>query len=307
MNKIQRKLRPDSLQQTGLNCRGSAVRGGLLEDGCIKAIMIVVISDLHFEEEASDVIPGDGKHPNLIFRRNLDAHAYRRFITQMAEEAARRRVKKFELVIAGDLFDLNRTTRWLEDDLRPYVALDEIEPPLEAKVKRIVEAVAAEPPVAETLGIFRLLAKGRYREPRADGGKERDFPAKEIEIKCLAGNHDRLINAAGICGQIRELIGLKGKEPFPHSLLYEEPQVLIRHGHEYDRNNFAIDPDKFKTIPLEVPQEGYDRANFGDFVTIDIAVKLPVLFRHEYGDEAILKDEVLSGLYLRLLQFDDVR
>ncbi len=269
--------------------------------------MIVVISDLHFEEEASDVIPGNGTHPNLIFRRNLDAHAYRRFITQMAEEAARRRVKKFELVIAGDLFDLNRTALWLEDDLRPYMSLDEITPALEAKVKRIIGAIAAEPPVAETLEIFQLLAKGRYRQPKADGGKELDFPANEIEIKCLAGNHDRLINAAGIRGQIRELIGLKGNEPFLHYLLYEDPAVLIRHGHEYDRNNFAIDPDKLKTIPLDVPAEGYDRANFGDFVTIDIAVKLPVLFRREYGDEAILKDEVLSGLYLRLLQFDDVR
>jgi UDP-2,3-diacylglucosamine pyrophosphatase LpxH len=269
--------------------------------------MIVVISDLHFEEEASDVIPGNGKHPDLIFRRNLDAHAYRRFITQMAEEARRRKVKKFQLVIAGDLFDLNRTALWFKDDLRPYVALEEIEPPLEAKLKTIVEAIAAEPSVAETLEIFRLLAKGRYREPRADGGKECDFPASKIEITCLAGNHDRLINASGICGQIRKLIGLSGDKPFPHYVLDEELQVLIRHGHEYDRNNFALDPDKFKTIPLEVPEEGYDKANFGDFVTIDVAAKLPVLFRQEYGDEAILNDKVLSGLYLRLLQFDDVR
>ena len=42
-------------------------------------------------------------------------------------------------------------------------------------------------------------------------------------------------------------------------------------------------------------------------MTIDIAVRLPYLFRRKYGDDAILKDRVLSSVYLRLLQFDDVR
>jgi len=65
--------------------------------------MIAVISDLHFEEEASDVIRGNGKQ--IIFRRNLDPKAYRSFIAQMADEARRRRAEGFELVIAGDLFD----------------------------------------------------------------------------------------------------------------------------------------------------------------------------------------------------------
>ena len=51
--------------------------------------MIAVISDLHFEEEASDIISGDGKQ--IIFRRNLDPRAYRSFIARMAEEARRRR------------------------------------------------------------------------------------------------------------------------------------------------------------------------------------------------------------------------
>ena len=37
--------------------------------------MIAVLSDLHFEEEASDVIRGDGKE--IVFRRNLDLKAYR--------------------------------------------------------------------------------------------------------------------------------------------------------------------------------------------------------------------------------------
>ena len=66
--------------------------------------MIAVISDLHFEEEASDVIPGQDERPGLIFRRNLDPRAYCNFIAQMAEQMKRRRLRTFDLVIAGDLF-----------------------------------------------------------------------------------------------------------------------------------------------------------------------------------------------------------
>ena len=59
--------------------------------------MIVVISDLHFEEEASDVIPGRGGRSNVICHRNLNPRAYRNFVAQMAEQVARRKVKEFQL------------------------------------------------------------------------------------------------------------------------------------------------------------------------------------------------------------------
>src|SRR5690348_11797339 len=104
--------------------------------------MIAVISDLHFEEEASDVISSNGKQ--IIFRRNLEPKAYRGFIAQMADEARRRHSESFELVIAGDLFDFNRTVLWFSDELRPYVSLDDVSPELEKKILKILEAVAAE-------------------------------------------------------------------------------------------------------------------------------------------------------------------
>jgi hypothetical protein len=125
--------------------------------------MIAVISDLHFEEEASDVIPGQGGRPGLIFRRNLDPRAYCNFIAQMAEQMKRRRLRTFDLVIAGDLFDFNRTVLWFRDDLRPYVPLSKVTLPLEAKLLNILEGIAAEPPVKQSLEALRLLAKGRYR------------------------------------------------------------------------------------------------------------------------------------------------
>ena len=266
--------------------------------------MIAVISDLHMEEEASDAIPGSKGHPPLVFRRNQEARGYRAFIAEMADKATARRVREFRLVIAGDLFDFNRTVLWFEDELRPYTSLKQVFGPLEDKVLKILEAIASEPQICESLNTLRLLVVGRYLDR---SGKERDFPADHVTLECLSGNHDRLGNTPRVRRRLRELIGISGDDPFPHYLLLRDPSVLIRHGHEYDRNNFALDPEKWTTIPLEVPDEGYADSPFGDFVTIDIATRLPWLLRRKYGDSQILDDQVLSSLYLRLLQFDDVR
>jgi UDP-2,3-diacylglucosamine pyrophosphatase LpxH len=270
--------------------------------------MIVVISDLHFEEEASDVVPGRGGRPDVIFRRNLNARAYRNFIAAMAEQVERRKVKEFQLVIAGDLFDFSRTTLWFADELRPYVSLKEVNSELEQKALRILNATAKEPDVKEALEVFQLLAKGVYRTTETAGSEERKFPADRIEILYFPGNHDRLSNATpAIRKRVRELLGLDGTAEFPHYFLADDPAVLIRHGHEYDNKNFAIDLEKPETIPLDVPEEGYSEANFGDFITIDVAVRLPYLFRRKYGDQAILDRPIMAKLYERLLQFDDVR
>ena len=51
--------------------------------------MLVVLSDLHFEEEASNHISGDGSHPPIEFKRNLPATPYRLLVQQWADEAVR--------------------------------------------------------------------------------------------------------------------------------------------------------------------------------------------------------------------------
>ena len=86
--------------------------------------MLVVISDLHFEEEQSDNIPGNNNHPRIEFSRNLPGKAYRRFFAHLASEAVRNEAERLDLVLAGDLFDLHRTSLWFyqnPENLRPYV------------------------------------------------------------------------------------------------------------------------------------------------------------------------------------------
>ncbi len=271
--------------------------------------MIAVISDLHFEEEASDAIPAGDGFDQLSFRRNLDPKAYRSFIAAMADELVRRRLRNFDLVIAGDLFDLNRTGLWFTDELRPYCDLSEVSAALAAKVLRILDATASEPPISGALRSLQLLARGRYLTEHASGEfEERDFPADRIAIHYIPGNHDRLVNATPQLRQrVRELLGSTGADAFPHVLLFDDPGVLIRHGQEYDINNFGYDLRALKTILPDLPDRAYSAPSFGEFVTIDIAVRLPLLWRGYYGDRQIVQDRILSALYLRLLQFDDVR
>jgi hypothetical protein len=126
--------------------------------------MIAIISDVHFEEEASDAIRGNDRSEVPTFKRNLHPAAYRSFIAAMAEQVRHRRVRDFELVLAGDLFDFNRTTLWFEDQLRPYLALSEFKPQLEAKLEKILDSIVAEPHVRDALESFRLLMQGRYHQ-----------------------------------------------------------------------------------------------------------------------------------------------
>jgi len=65
--------------------------------------------------------------------------------------------------------------------------------------------------------------------------------------------------------------------------------------------------DSDKDLPTQVPENEYDDSAFGDFITVEVASRLPSLFRGEYPDHDILGSEALSTLYLRLLRFDDLR
>ncbi len=267
--------------------------------------MLVVISDTHFEEEASDNV--EGVEP---FSRNLSSRAYIRFIAHLAEDAKRNRARRLDLVLAGDIFDLHRTSLWFEEpnkDVRPYASSGEMEPELEGKVLGILNKISSEKQVSKTLKVFRDLASGRYRErPK---GKTKDFPV-EVEIRYIPGNHDRLTNAApAIRQQVRELLGGEGgREAFPTALRFEDPPVLVRHGHEYDPINFSSDySDPKGDIPYPLEEHEYDGPTLGDFVTVDLASRLPFLFRRLHPADEIAKAPAHTAVYRRLLEFDDVR
>jgi UDP-2,3-diacylglucosamine pyrophosphatase LpxH len=268
--------------------------------------VIVVVSDLHFEEEAADNIPGHGTIQPVLYSRNLPASAFTSFIVHLANEARRNQAKRLDLVFAGDIFDVHRTSLWFKDnpaELRPYVASRDIRGELEQRLAQILTGIQAEHEVQAALAAFRLLAQGSYFY-----GQEVDFPVP-VTLHYLPGNHDRELNATpALRAAVRQALGMaEGASLFPHSLLFPEAKVLIRHGHEYDRYNFSLDLTGDEPIPSQLPAPAYDDPAFGDFVTIDIASRLPSLFRRFHGDDKIVEDVTLRTIYLRLLEFDDLR
>ena len=273
--------------------------------------MLVVLSDLHFVEESSHYI--EGVDP-LAYVHNLSKRPFQRLMIRLADEAVRNKVERLDFVLAGDIFDLHRTAMWFTDNqtgVRPYLPAtpEAVNGELEALLLRIIEKIAAEPMVAGTLAVFRLLANGRYTIKSSDGEEvELDFPVP-VTIHHFVGNHDRMGNATpAIRNAIRRHLGLpQSGKPFERVLIFEREQTLVRHGQEYDRYNFAHDHSHGQPIPTRLPDSQYADPAFGDFITIDVASRLPYEFRQYHGDDKIINDPMLRHLYKRLTGFDDLR
>jgi UDP-2,3-diacylglucosamine pyrophosphatase LpxH len=288
--------------------------------------MLVIISDLHFEEESSRNISGGGTHAPIYISRNIPPSAFRKIFTQLHEQARHDNAQRIDLVLAGDIFDLNRTAIWFrnnDSDARPYLSNRAIQPgsPVEAKVLEILQAINNPDQGVHTIlqNIRDLARKGTYTNmefrqqsfsrayvDEAGQAKEAEIP---VQIHYIPGNHDRLANATpAIRQKVRELLGVEGGDaPFPQILLFPAERALIRHGHEYDHYNFATDLSKIDPIPLHLPPENYDDPPFGDFVTVDLVSRISESFRALYSDETILSDPLLRQLYERALAFDDLR
>jgi len=266
--------------------------------------MLVVISDLHFTEEASDAIVTEKGRLEPV-TRNLGPRAFGVFFDALAGRAERDGAREVHLILAGDIFDLHRSGLWFEGPERPWVANWEVGPLLERRLQMIVDAIVREKAVCGALEAIRRFARGRYIELAT--GRERSFPVP-VRLSYLPGNHDRLVNATPALRQkVRRQLGLApGDEPFGHTVVSELEETLIRHGHEYDRYNFSRDFSRAKTVPV-LSDEAYGRPAFGDFVTVAVASRLPVLFRQVHGDPRIVSRPTLAALYHRVLAFDDLR
>jgi UDP-2,3-diacylglucosamine pyrophosphatase LpxH len=256
--------------------------------------MIVVLSDLHFAEAQSTQVG------LLRFNRNIPAEVFQAYFSEINNFAKANGIKYINLVLAGDIFEISRSAIWLQGEERPYIDNDDVVSGSETEkvILRIIDAIAQEEFVEETLALFRDV--------------EQCFDCS-IQIEYTLGNHDRLINSTpAIRTRIRELLGLPGgDEPFKYYLVLpdmnDQPFCLIRHGHEYDPANFSLNTEKLEVIPTEFPEQAYQASCMGDITSIEFGAALPYLFRKLYGEEAIVNNKKLNTLYRRLIDFDDVR
>jgi len=255
--------------------------------------VIIVMSDLHLADSSILAI-GERK-----YNHNLPPEVYSTYFNEISEFIRRDNIKDIDLVLAGDIFEITRSALWLKDHLRPYAHNDQVTEgsDLERRIIEILDAIAADQRVSATLEIFRNLANQLGRP---------------VRIHYIPGNHDRLLNASRqIRNRTRSFLGMEPSElPFDNQYLFQsdgETRVLIRHGHEYDSANFGVDMSRWLEIPTLIGKGFYDRPSFGDIVTVEIAAKLPILFKDYYTEERILEDHQLTVLYQRLFDFDNVR
>jgi UDP-2,3-diacylglucosamine pyrophosphatase LpxH len=275
--------------------------------------MVTVISDLHFEEELSEVIalPNGDPAKEIHFERNVPAGAFQDMMQDIASMAEDNAVDELHLVLAGDVIDLHRTQLWFgsDSDLRPYVDCREVGSgsKLEIKLLSIFDGVISGDRVRASLEVFRLFAKGQYLNTSPQGSSICDFPCKTI-LHFIPGNHDRLANATPtLRARTRQILGMEASDDFfPHEIRFDDPPLLVRHGHEYDATNFSVDLSG-TAIDTVIADEAYDQPTFGDFVTVMVASNLPFRFRQIYTDPRIATDDILTAIYLRILEFDDVR
>jgi UDP-2,3-diacylglucosamine pyrophosphatase LpxH len=277
--------------------------------------MIVVISDLHFEEEQSDFIENPSDPNKCVgFTRNVNARAFENLVRDVVGHAEENKAQCIDLVFAGDIFDINRTSLWFKEEkdkqkVRPYVSCADVRPDsaLEVLVLDILKRIENEKHVKDALAIFQNFADRRYRV----GGEEHELSKDvgEVKLHYIPGNHDRLANSTPkIRRKVRQMLGMEASDDlFPHVIKRDDPRILIRHGHEYDRFNFSVDYTRKRTFKTP-PDSEYDDPPIGDYVTVDFASRLPTLFRELFQDDDILdSNKPYQSIYLRLLGFDDVR
>lgn len=256
--------------------------------------MLIVLSDLHFSETKSSQI---GQHR---FTRNLRPETYLAYFNEINTFAVANNIQKVDLVLAGDILEISRSAIWLEGKDRPYIDNQAVELGSEAEVTilKILQAISEDEHVSATLDLFVNL---------------QDYFDMPVKTHLILGNHDRLANASPkIRAKVRTMFGLEGGTAlFDHHLLLKDRQArpfcLVRHGHEYDRTNFAVDVLERDSIPTIIPESIYGQSSLGDITTIEFGASLPWLFVRKYGEEKILSDPTMLAIYQRLMEFDDVR
>jgi UDP-2,3-diacylglucosamine pyrophosphatase LpxH len=254
--------------------------------------MLVVISDLHFQDTINDTIRDKNNNPVTV-DRNVSSDAFEEVFDDILTTSYSNEAQELIIILAGDIFDLNRSQKWLASDIRPYGehSLNEWYPIADAILQDIIKSND------KAFNVFKEFAGKKLK----NGG--------QIVFQYLPGNHDRLIN---LHPELRkrvkaELLGQQNPDDkeFDHVYLSTEYGVFIRHGHEYDRSNFAgAIPEKgvFKVDPAD-----YARAPLGDYATIDIAAGLAFEYRKLHEDDIKSGNQVHRAIYCKLLEFDDLR
>ncbi len=248
--------------------------------------MLVIISDLHLTDGTSGETIRAGAF--RIFRQRLSDMAYD---ASWRSEDEYKPIESIDLLLLGDIFDVIRSTQWLNGDVRPWS--NPYRQPFIDKVAQITRAIADHN--TDSLDVLRGFTADRpVTIPPADNKQpvsvshDQDDPARRpvnVRIHYTVGNHDWFYHLPGQPhNQIRQTvataIGLvtPTTEPFPHDptatpallQLFEPYQVFARHGDIYDAFNF----EGTRTA-----------ASLGDAIVVELLNRFPSEVERQLGSD----------------------
>lgn len=236
--------------------------------------MLICISDLHFVDETA------GKH-------NVSFKAFKGAFEDIQKYGGE--PKEVKIAFLGDVFDINRSTYWLEVDEseRPWGDVENKKDKIEIHANKIMDEI-----IEKNKDTFAILR-----------GSLRDQFGLEPERYYIPGNHDRLCNIFdSLRVKVRNNLGIPGgTEPFPHvfddTVYGNKYGVFARHGHEYDTWNYE-GTDHFSDLD-------YAQIPIGDLITTEIAARLPYTILKHVGDS--ISPEEKDNLKRNLEQIENVR
>ena len=197
--------------------------------------MLVLLSDVHLTDGSS----GETIKPT----------AFRLFADQQIKLAESvNPLDEIRLVLLGDIFDVIRSTKWLENanTVRPW-------DPESDQQQEIVEKI-----LRSILDNNRVLLD--HFDTLKEYAEKRGVP---FAITYVIGNHDWLINRYESCREmVSTRLGLVGAggTPFPTEVFDGKYRVLARHGDIYDKFNYM---------------GNRDASSIGDAIVIELLNRYP--------------------------------
>jgi UDP-2,3-diacylglucosamine pyrophosphatase LpxH len=236
--------------------------------------VLIFISDLHFTDETV------GMH-------NIPLRAFEGVFEDIRDYSDT--PTEIKIIFLGDVFDLLRTTYWLDvpESERPWGDRESKSPLIEAHANMIMNAI-----VKKNSSVFGFLNDGLEK-----------FFGQKVEKIYIPGNHDRLCNIYNsLRKKVRSTLGIPGdREAFPHvyddMLFGNKYKVFARHGHELDKWNYDGSTNWNDT--------DYEQVPIGDLIATEIISRIPHTIMQNIGNS--IPEDQKDELKRNLQEVDNVR
>ena len=261
--------------------------------------MLVIISDLHLCDGTSGETVNYGAFN--IFRDALRNLVYG---ASWRRDGKYKPIEDVDLVLLGDILDVIRSTRWLEengvpspvkpwDDSKSQPFLDKVKSITQEILKNNAKSLATLKSLNESITIPKRVEAGESTSENWKFDEENLQPVR-IHTHYLVGNHDWFFHLAGDpYDQIRQMIvnalGLETpwNTPFPHDpseslaigKVYGDHRVFARHGDIYDPFNYDGDRNK---------------SSLGDAIVVNLVDRFSMMVNAELGN--VLPKVCIEGL-----------